>query len=60
MTLYLKMCSLSKGVCLHSCLECKSQLNPVGCKYFREHFGRTIVYIRIADVLEDLILDTYF
>ena len=51
------MCSLRGS--LYPCLECKFQLDPVGCRHFREIHGATIIYAKIADVLEDLVFDTY-
>ena len=52
------MCSC-QGSSLFPCLDCMYQLDPVGCKHFRELYRATIVYVRIADILEDFILDTY-
>ena len=57
MTLYLKMYSMQGS--LYPCLDCKFQLDPVGCKHFRELYRAAIIYVRITDVLEDLVFDIY-
>ena len=36
MTYTIKMCAINSGT-LHSCLDCRYALDPVGCHLFRTH-----------------------
>ena len=52
--LYLKSCSLS-GL-WHSCLECKYYPDPLGCKQFQDAHKAIIVYPRLNDNFEKMII----
>ena len=59
MTYYIKMCSFSLGGYMHTCMECKYQFDPVGCRALRRLFHGKIVYPIISDRLVDIPLCDY-
>ena len=56
MTYAIKMCAINGGT-LHSCLDCRYALDPVGCRLFRTH--ARVVYQKIDMNVAELAIKDY-
>jgi hypothetical protein len=56
MTYKIKMCAINSGT-LHSCLDCRYILDPVGCRLFRTY--SRIVYQKINRDIAELAIKDY-
>ena len=56
MTYTIKMCAINGGT-LHSCLDCRYALDPVGCRLFRSY--ARIVYQKIDRDVAELDIKRY-
>jgi hypothetical protein len=58
MTYTIKMCALNGGT-LHSCLDCRYALDPIGCRLFREYSHSGVVYQKIDRNVAELAIKRY-